>query len=183
MPHPDDFSDDELGHRLQQALRALPDAPPGLLRAAIGLWPAGALVSGLHGAALGLLSRLSAVLAFDSWAAPASALGMRSLRAPTRQLLYTAQGRDIDLRIAPADLAFSLTGQVLGPDETGQLELTRLDDDAAPSPQAPWVREAPLDALGEFRFEGLAPGRYTLTLFAGGCALELPPFDCGETAN
>ena len=173
MLPPDDCSDDELLHQLRRAVRELPDAPQALQRAAIGLWPAAPAASLLAGAQA-LLTRVAAVLSFDSWAAPALAPGMRSLRSPTRQLLYSAGGRDIDLRITPESPGFSLAGQVLGPDEMGRVELACLDVDADPA------RLAPLDELGEFRIAGLKPGFYSLTLHAGGQALELPPFDVGE---
>jgi hypothetical protein len=174
MPHIDDTSDDQLGQQLHRALRALPDAPPALLRAAIGLWPPATM--GLKGAAQALIQRLAGVLAFDSWATPALASGMRSLRSPTRQLLYSAGGRDIDLRIAAADTAFSLAGQILGPDETGRVELSRLDGDGATA------RTTQLDDLGEFRIDGLAQGVYSLTLHLAGEEVLLPPFDLGEPA-
>ena len=179
MPHIDETSDDELGHQLHRALRALPDAPPALLRAAIGLWPPAPAAMGLRGAAQALIQRVAGVLAFDSWAAPALATGMRSLRSPTRQLLYSAGGRDIDLRIAAAGTAFSLAGQVLGPDETGRVELSRLDG----SGDGAKARTTQLDDLGEFRIEGLAQGVYSLTLHLEGEEVLLPPFDLGEPAS
>jgi len=174
MPHLDDLSDDELGRHLHLALRALPDAPPALQRAAIGLWPPAPAAKALKSAAQALIHRIAGALVFDSWAAPALASGMRSLRSPTRQLLYSAGGRDIDLRIAPADATFSLAGQVLGPDETGRVELSRLDNGAAAA------RVTQLDELGEFRIEGLVQGVYSLTLHLGGEEVLLPPFDLGE---
>jgi hypothetical protein len=177
MPHVDDTADDELGQRLRHALQALPDAPPALQRAAIGLWPAASARQGLQAAASSLLNQIAAVLAFDSWAAPAGLPAMRSLRSPTRQLLYSTQGRDIDLRIAPAADAYALAGQVLGPDEAGRIELTRIDLPTQPA----WL--APLDPLGEFRIEGLSRGVYALTLQLGGDAIVLPPVDIGEPPN
>jgi hypothetical protein len=173
MPQPDEPLDeataDALGQRLRHALRALPDAPPALQRAAIGLWP-GAAPAGVGA----WMRRLAAVLSFDSWAAPATAAGLRSLRSPTRQLLYSAEGRDVDLRIAPAAQAWSLAGQVLGPDEAGSVELLRLDEgETAP-------QRVPLDSLGEFRIDGLTRGVYALSLQLGGDEVLLPPFDVGE---
>jgi len=181
MLPPDDCSDDELLHQLRRAVHELPDAPQALQRAAIGLWPAAPNASLLTGAQA-LLTRVVAVLSFDSWAAPALAPGMRSLRSPTRQLLYSASGRDVDLRITPENQAFSLVGQVLGPDETGRVELACVDADAGADAgaDADPVRLALLDELGEFRIDGLRPGFYSLTLHAGGQALQLPPFDVGE---
>jgi len=169
--------DDEFGQRLRRALRALPDAPPALQRAAIGLWPAPA--PRLKTAAQALLQQIGAALRFDSWAAaPALAHGMRSLRSPTRHLLYSAQGRDIDLRIAPlgAD-AFSLAGQILGPDEAGSVVLHPLDgDDRA-------ARSAMLDALGEFRIDGVPRGSYRLTLQVSGDEIVVAPIEFGEPPN
>jgi hypothetical protein len=178
-PHddPDDSAADaEFGQRLRRALRALPDAPALLQRAAIGLWPGPTDAVTLAGSVRALWGRVAAVLAFDSWAAPALATGMRSLRSPTRQLLYRAGSRDIDLRIAPADRAWSLAGQVLGSDEPGRVELTRLDAGAE-------ARGTPLDAVGEFRLDGVASGIYSLTLYTGADEVLLPPFDVGEPAH
>ena len=163
------LSEDELGQALHQSLQALPDAPAALQRAAIALLPPG----GLPTLAQTLLTRIAAVLSFDSWATPALAGGMRALRSPTRHLLFSAEGRDIDLRISPAADAFSLAGQVLGPDDSGSIEL--LAHGAGPAP----ARVTQLDALGEFRIEGLDQGRYTLTLRLGGEQIVLPPIDVG----
>ena len=165
----DHLSDDDLLQRLHQAVRALPDAPAALQRAAIGLWPAQP-PSTLAAA----LRQLAAVLTFDSWAAPALALGMRSLRAPTRHLLFSSLGRDIDLRIAPVAGAFCLTGQILGPDEAGQIELAPLPD------AAPAQHVGALDGLGEFRIDGVARGQYRLCLRLGSDLITLPPIDVGD---
>ncbi len=178
-PHddPDDTAADaELGHRLRHALRELPDAPAALQRAAIGLWPGPKAAAALAAGVQALWVRVAAALAFDSWATPALATGMRSLRSPTRQLLYRAGNRDIDLRIAPADRGWSLAGQVLGTEEPGRVELTRLDAGT----QA-WT--TPLDEVGEFRLDGVAAGIYSLTLYAGTEEVLLPPFDVGEPAH
>jgi len=62
----------------------------------------------------GRVQRIIASLAFDSLAPPALA-GVRSLRGLGRQMLFTAEGYDIDLRLSPAegDGPDSLIGQVL----------------------------------------------------------------------
>lgn len=169
----DHLSDDDLLQRLHQAVRALPDAPAALQRAAIGLWPAQP-ASKLPGLAQAALRQLAAVLSFDSWAAPALAPGMRSLRAPTRHLLFSAFGRDIDLRITPAAGAFTLTGQILGPDETGQIELAALPVAASA------LQVSPLDALGEFRIDGVARGQYQMCLRLGEDLITLPPIEVGD---
>ena len=117
----DCLSDDEFVHLVQRAV-ALPDAPPALVRAATDLWQT-AQPSTLHGVAKAALRIVAAALSFDSWAQPPVALGMRAAASDTRHLLFSTMGRDIDLRISPAAGHFALTGQILGPDEAGMVEL------------------------------------------------------------
>ncbi len=117
-----------------------------------------------------------AVLRADGWATPPTAQALRNVRPATRPLLYSAAGRGTDLRIVPGPEAFVLTGQVLGPDETGLIELQR-HDGAAGTPL-----QAELDALGEFRLAGVEPGRYRLMLHAGDTTIEVPELDVGMPA-
>ncbi len=175
MKHPVD-PDDELSRRLRRAIQALPDAPATLQRAAAGLWSVAAPAPSPAAMVRSVLNRIVAVLSIDSWAAPAPALGLRSLRSPTRHLLYNAQGRDIDLRIAPAQEAFSLLGQILGPDESGSVQAL------AQGPNAQ-MRVAQLDAMGEFRLDGLSPGSYLLTIRVGGDEIVLPTVEVGATTK
>jgi len=176
------LTDDEFAHRLQQAVRALPDAPPALQRAALDLFPAAATLAATSAAfgalARGALRHVQAALTFDSWAAaPAGAPAMRSLRSATRHLLYNAQGRDIDLRVSAAGGAFSLAGQVLGPDGAGAVTLTPEPGHAAAAPLT-----ATLDELGEFRIDGVPAGTYLLALQFGADEIMLPPLDVGAPA-
>jgi hypothetical protein len=177
------LSDEQLGQSLHKALHELPDAPVALQRAAIALWPLDrSTAAATTAAALGALvqgvgQRIWGALSFDSWAAPALAPGMRSLRSSTRQLLFSAQGRDIDLRVTASGASFSLAGQLLGPDESGMVEIARLnanDDDGQ-------LRQvAPLDALGEFRIDGVQHGVYVVTLQLSGEQIVLSPVAVGE---
>jgi hypothetical protein len=174
----DTLSDDEFVHLVQRAV-ALPDAPPELVQAAVGLW-AQRTATPLADAARAGLRLVSAVLRSDSWARPPVAFGLRGAADDTRHLLFSAQGRDIDLRISRAADLFALTGQILGPDETGLIELS------APSGSAPGLfeaRSAPLDAMGEFRLEGVHGGTYRLTLRMGGDEIVLPTIEVGERAQ
>jgi hypothetical protein len=170
------LTDDELLRELHHAIEALPDAPPAMQRAAIDLWAAGAPRVGLVATAGALVQRVLAVLSFDSWAAPTLAHGMRSLRAPTRHLLFNAEGRDIDLRVIPHAQGFSLAGQVLGPDDAGAVELV------ASEPSEPSVHRCALDSLGAFRLDDLKPGVYSLTLRLGADEIVLPSIDVGQLA-
>jgi hypothetical protein len=173
----DDLSDDELGAALRRIDAALPPVPPALRRAALAQWPAApGRAQAAVGAAAALGRWVVAALRVDGWATPPTAQALRSVRPATRQLLYSAEGRDIDLRIVPGPEAFVLTGQVLGPDETGLIELRRHDGAGA----APL--QAELDALGEFRLAGVEPGRYRLMLHAGDTTIEVPELDVGMPA-
>ena len=169
------LSEDEFAHLVQRAV-ALPDAPPALVRAAIGQWHA-AQVSMLPAVGQAILKRVAAALTFDSWAAGSMAFGVRAVPSDTRHLLFTAPGRDIDVRITPTADHFALTGQILGPDESGVIELATASGDGS---EAATAKVASLDALGEFRIEGIRRGAYMLTLRLGEDEIVLPPIDVGE---
>lgn len=174
----DRLSDDEFAHLVQRAV-ALPDAPPELVRAAIGLWAQRDATPFADAARAGL-RLVTAVLSFDSWAQTPVALGMRGAPAETRHLLFSVKGRDIDLRISRAADLFALTGQILGPDGAGLVELS------APWGSAPGefdARTTPLDAMGEFRLDGVRGGTYRLTLRMDGDEIVLPPIDVGARAS
>jgi hypothetical protein len=171
------LADDEFGAALQRALRELPDAPLALQRAAVDLWVAPP--PSLADVAQAALRLVGAVLRFDSWGAGQAAVaqGLRSLRSATRHLLFSAEGRDIDLRIAPAADGFALSGQILGPDEGGAVELQ------AQEPASGARRTATIDAMGEFRIDGLTAGTYRLTLKLGADQIVLPALQVGEPAG
>lgn len=177
----DQLTDDELLRYAREAA-ALPDAPPALIRAAIARFdPAPALT--LAGIARAVVQRIEAALTFDSWAAGPLAAGVRSAASETRHLLYSAQGRDIDVRIAPAANYFAVTGQILGPDESGTIELASAGPDIEVSAGAAsatmGTKVTTLDALGEFRLEGIPGGSYILTLRLGDDEIVLPPIELG----
>lgn len=182
------LSDEVLVQALQRARRELPDAPLAWQESAMALFSAQAAplptASALKDTAVALGRLVRAALTFDSWAAPALAGGMRSLRSPTRHLLYSAEGRDIDLRINPQAGSqagqFSLSGQILGPDETGRIELLALDGESEGQVQAAAQgHEGALDALGEFRIDGVPAGLYRLTLHVGDAPIVVQPLEVG----
>jgi hypothetical protein len=166
------LSDAELIAVARRAVRTLADAPEAWQKAAIGLWPAAP--SSWAQAAAAVLRTLQAALAFDSWAKPAPALGMRSTATELRHLLYSVEGRDIDLRVVPAGAEFSMTGQVLGPDEHGVIEL------ASEGLGSRISHVVALDGLGEFRIDGVRAGPYVLTLRLGQDEIVLPAIEVGE---
>ena len=168
------LSDEEFAQLVRRAA-ALTDAPAPLVQRAIALFPASPSLS-IADAAHAAVNRVLAVLAFDSWIPQPGALAVRSMPSDIRQLLFSAMGRDIDVRITPSGGSFSLTGQVLGPDRAGTVELTGAVMADGPPTQP---RTARLDELGEFRLDGLAPGRYTLALHVADAEIELPPLEVG----
>jgi hypothetical protein len=117
-------------------------------------------------------SRIAALLNFDSGGAAALAFGMRAGAGPIRQVLLSAEGRDIDLRIAAGARArsFDLSGQILGPDTLGRV-LVRAEQ---PDSSAPALVQVELNDLGEFRVPGIDGGTWHLTLELTGVTIELP---------
>ena len=161
-PIPDD---DTLQRRLRDS-RQLEDAPEHLIQRAIDLWQPRAAAATAGGA----LRRWIATLRFDSADGGNLALGLRAGGASaTRQMLFSAEGRDIDLRLEPlADRRWRISGQVLGPDAAGIAEL-RCGD--APAQQVAW------NELCEFEFEPVAAAVCMLTLRADGWEIGFPSFD------
>ena len=173
------LTDDEFADLVHAAV-ALPDAPPAVVRSAIALFR-DAQPSPLKVAA-DVLQRIRAVLTFDSWATGPAALGLRSMPAQTesRHMLFSAAGRDIDLRIISSANSYVLAGQILGPDETGLVELSI---NTHQSHAAPILRSTTLDDLGAFHLDSVNAGTYWMTLKLGHDAVELPPIQVGGRVN
>lgn len=166
-----DLSDDDLARLARRAVRELPDAPQWLIESAVAIWRAPSPRPSLR-------QRIVATLGFDSWLVQPT-LAMRSTLRATRQLLFTAQGRDIDLRVSPAgkadqSMGLSIAGQVLGPGEVGDVSLIR---------DGRTVDTVSLDDFGEFRFGGLEPGPYTLWMRFVDVEIVLPPIDIGDASQ
>ncbi|WP_119353664.1 hypothetical protein [Azohydromonas sediminis] len=163
MTTPTEPTDEQLEQWLR-ASRALEDAPAWLVERVIARGPVVARPARATLAAT--LRRVLAQLVSDTGAVPALALGLRSSGPQLRQLLYAADGRDIDLRVAPAgaDGGFLISGQVLGPELHGEVRLTGDGVD---------LRTA-LDDGGEFRFGPLPAGRWQLTLTGADVQIDLP---------
>ena len=173
MTPPNGPADDDLERVIRRALQ-LPDAPADLVRRATGLWPTAR--PNLQTAAT-FLRRIAAVLSFDSAASSQLAFGVRSAKGGTRHLLFTAQERDIDVRVNSDSVGFAITGQVLGPDLSGTVELQpEPETDMQPGE----TRRVELDDLGEFRIDGLEAGRYVLKLLMPATEIVLPAIEVGE---
>lgn len=169
MTHRHD-TDTELEAALK-ASRTLVDAPEHVIQRAIDVFAARGMAQAATPAPqpAGLRQRLQALLSFDSGGLAPAAAGVRSMGSGTgsgtRQVLFSAEGRDIDLRIGPSSAAgWQVSGQILGPDETGTVELRCGGFQA----RTAW------NELSEFRFDGVPGGACQLTLRSADWELDLP---------
>ncbi len=166
--NPADLTDTEIEHGLR-ATRQLENAPEHVIQRAMAVWQP----RRQHAPAPGLLQRLMAVISFDSGLASPLSFGARSAGGAVRQLLYTADGHDIDLRISRAGEVdagpWLFSGQILGPQAHGAVELVGAEGQV--------LGAAALSELGEFRLPAVAAGRYTLCMRIGERVIELPALD------
>ncbi len=166
--------DAALADALQRS-RVLQDAPEAVIQRAIDLFAARARpVAAAAPAPQGVLRRLVAVLGFDSAALTPQAAGLRSAGGGVRQMLFSADGRDVDLRIAPGTGGWQVSGQVLGPDAQGRVTLAC--GEAFRAEQA-W------NDLAEFRIDGVPAGPCRIVLRSDDWEMALPeltlPGDAG----
>lgn len=146
--------------------RVLQDAPESVVQRAIDLFATRARpVAAAAPAPAGVLRRLVAVLGFDSAAVNPQAAGLRSTASAVRQMLFSADGRDVDLRIAPGSGGWQVSGQVLGPDAAGFVEVSC--GETFHAVQA-W------NDLAEFRIDGVPAGRCRIVLRSGDWEMALP---------
>jgi hypothetical protein len=165
------LSDADLERALLSS-RDLADAPEHVIHRAIAVFmrPTAAVPKP------GILRRLAAVLSFDSGDALPLAFGQRSSGGSVRQLLFTVEGRDIDLRVVPGaeQGSFALSGQILGPDRGGSV---RVRSEAGHD-----LQSCELSDMGEFKLPPVSSGTYVLTLEVSDLAIDLPPVRIPQAA-
>ena len=158
------LSDDELID-LGRASRRMEAPPAAALDRAFAIWRP-------REAPVGLLRRLVAQLRFDDWSATA-APSLRSARPRVRQLIFSVDTVDVDLRIEPAPASspglWLVRGQVLGVPASSTVVLRAGEH----------VLEAACDEFGAFAFEGVPAGSQQLSIEAVDVRVDLPPFDVG----
>lgn len=115
-----------------------------------------------------LLRRLVAALSFDSSSNLAPAFGVRAGQATSRQLLYSAEENDIDIRITPDGETWIVAGQVLGEDCSGG----RIEIEGAGE-----LATAELNDLCEFTLPPLPAGSYAVRLRLGSADIEIPKLE------
>lgn len=142
--------------------RILADAPEALVLRAVALFQRRP-----RAVAAAPARQLVARLMHDSTWAGLALAAVRHGQADTRQLLFGADGREVELRIAamPGTDRWHLSGQVLGPEDAGWACLSCADGYSA---QSTWSE------LSEFSFDDVPPGPCTVVLRGGDWELFLP---------
>ena len=150
--------------RLQQVILlmksdAAQDAPRDVMASAISIFsPETTSIS---------IPRIVATLVFDSRIAT-PAYGMRSLHTDWRQMLYTAQDSDVDLRIRVQNDECTIIGQVIREDCSGGIvEISG----------ATGSTQANLNALCEFTLPAMPIGKYSLRLLLPDVEIEIPDLE------
>ncbi len=160
-------SEDDLP-ALLKAGQGLTSAPAHLLARADAIWRPRVRTTA-RPAAAGALRRLWALLRTDTAGQGALALGLRQAAAGPRQLVFSADGVDVDLRITDDQEPgrASLHGQVFAPGEGGLVWLAGETG----------LQSVHIDAFGEFRTGALEPGRYRIGVERDDWVVELPPIE------
>src|SRR5215213_453419 len=154
--------DDKL-RRLQQLIGTMKsdtaqDAPRDVLLSAINIFPAERPSP---------LRRIVATLIFDSRNA-GPAFGMRSLHKASRQLVYSAQQTDLDLRVTIQNEECIVAGQLLrDPCVGGFVEISGTNGSA----------ESSLNELCEFTLPAIPVGTYSLTVRMPDVEIEIPELE------
>ena len=134
------------------------DAPRDLLQSAISIFSP---------ARRAPLRHIIAILTFDSRLA-GPAYGIRSLRSTSRQLLYSAQGTDLDLRIIVQNDECLVAGQVIRADcVDGRVEIS---GDAGSA-------TASLNEVCEFTLPAIPLGNYSLSVKMPDVQIEIPELE------
>lgn len=150
-------------HQLQRLIRTMRsdgaiDAPRDVLSAAIDIF-----LERKHGP----LRRIVALLTFDSYSA-GPAFGVRSLPTASRQMLYSAEEIDLELRITTQNGECILAGQVIGEDcADGQVEISGVAG----------TSRAVLNEVCEFTLPPIPPGNYSLTVRMPDRQIEIPELE------
>jgi hypothetical protein len=164
---------------------ALPDAPRKLRESAVALMrkqhaTSPAKLLGKAGEALAAqVQKIQAVLSFDSWKVSPAAAGLRSGMSDTRQMLFTAPGRDFDVRVTALDGKFILGGQILGDFGSGFVSLSINTKDRG---QPHFSSGIELDSYGAFRLGPYPEGSARLAFRLDDDEIELPEIEMRKRA-
>lgn len=115
------------------------------------------------------LARVLAALTFDSLTAK-PAFGLRSGATSGRQLVYSTEKADIDLRVSPQSGEWEIAGQILDSSQRGTVNLESENFSAT----------ADLNELAEFGFQSVPSGIYTMFVHLPELEIEIPPLQLGH---
>ena len=116
------------------------------------------------------LARVLAALTFDSLTAK-PAFGLRSGASTGRQLVYSTEMTDIDLRVSPQSGEWEIAGQILGPRQArGKVDLE----------SESFSVSADLSELAEFGFQSVPSGIYTMFVHLPELEIEIPSLQLGH---
>jgi anti-sigma factor RsiW len=118
-----------------------------------------------------LFQRVIATLRADSAQAPLG-FGVRSGQPNVRQLLFAAGDRDLAIQITKGRVHWQVSGQVLGVDEAGSIELRGQKG----------AYRARLNAVSEFALQTVKVGKYTLVVRQGRYEIVVPGLEVGPFA-
>lgn len=116
-----------------------------------------------------LLRRVMAALTFDSLT-NAPAFGLRSQTTAGRQLIYSTETADIDVRVSAENEQWQIAGQVLGTD-CARADVDLEGDNFSAS--------AKLNELCEFSFGSVPAGTYKITFHLPELLIETPGLELG----
>ncbi len=134
------------------------DAPPDVLTSAINIFAPEKPVP---------LRRIVAMLTFDSRNA-SPAFGVRSVLATSRQMLYSAEDIDLELRITVQNDECILAGQVIGEGcAEGLVEISGVAGTST----------ATLNEICEFTLPPIPVGNYSLTVRMQDREIEIPELE------
>ncbi|HEU4509643.1 MAG TPA: hypothetical protein VFR78_15465 [Pyrinomonadaceae bacterium] len=157
---------DDTLHRLEQLIGTMKtdtsqDPPRDVLMSALSMFEQRTRPS---------LRHIIATLIFDSRNA-GPAFGMRSLQSASRQLLYSAGGTDVDLRVTVQKDECLVAGQVIRDAcATGVVEISGANATAG----------ATLNDLCEFTLPSVPLGSYELKLRLPDIEIEIPELDLND---
>ena len=115
------------------------------------------------------LSRILAALTFDSLTA-APAYGLRSEAGSGRQLVYSTENVDVDVRVSAENDEWQIEGQLPGSlCDTGEVNI---ESDT-------FSATAQLTELCEFSFSSIPAGTYKLAIHLHDVIIETPPLEIG----
>jgi hypothetical protein len=111
-----------------------------------------------------------ASLTFDSLTTK-PAFGLRSGASAGRQLVYSTERADIDLRVSPQSGEWEIAGQILGSSQSGGKVNLESENFSA---------STDLNELAEFDFQSVPGGIYRMFVHLPDLEIEIPPLQLGH---